>query len=269
METKLFDGRRIRDQVLVNLKTIPSKTLCLVNLGLDSAGDGYAKAVKQLAKKLAVPVEEHLVPADWSLSRVKRDLEGLLGRPALTEYVLNFSAQAEVYPQRQFLLDLVLPSQDADYLASRCLTQQVYFPSVVRAVLKAIEVGADVLEPAKAKVAILGYRGFWGRRIMWALRQADWMGVEGVDKNGLDRVNQADLIVSCVGQPKLVTAKMVKKGAAVIDVGYSFAQGRIWGDVDKEAVKGRAAFLTPVPGGIGPLSIAYLFDNFSQAKGLK
>jgi methylenetetrahydrofolate dehydrogenase (NADP+)/methenyltetrahydrofolate cyclohydrolase len=77
---------------------------------------------------------------------------------------------------------------------------------------------------------------------------------------------QADILVAAVGRPKLVTAEMVKPGACVIDVGVNrLPDGKLAGDVDFEAVKQIAGWITPVPGGVGPMTIAMLLENCLRA----
>ena len=75
----------------------------------------------------------------------------------------------------------------------------------------------------------------------------------------------ADILVAAIGKPRFVTADMVREGAVVIDVGINRVDGKLVGDVDFDAVAERAAFLTPVPGGVGPMTIAMLMKNTLQA----
>ncbi len=77
--------------------------------------------------------------------------------------------------------------------------------------------------------------------------------------------SQADVLVAAIGKPKFVTADMVKEGAVVIDVGINRVDGKLVGDVDFDAVKDKAAFITPVPGGVGPMTITMLLANTLQA----
>jgi len=72
---------------------------------------------------------------------------------------------------------------------------------------------------------------------------------------------RADILVAAVGKPRLITADMVKEGVVVIDVGINRVEGRLVGDVDFDAVKAKASLITPVPGGVGPLTIAMLLRN--------
>ncbi len=76
---------------------------------------------------------------------------------------------------------------------------------------------------------------------------------------------RADLLVAAVGRAKLITGEMVKPGAAVIDVGMNRVDGKLMGDVDFESARERAGYITPVPGGVGPMTIAFLLRNTLQA----
>jgi methylenetetrahydrofolate dehydrogenase (NADP+)/methenyltetrahydrofolate cyclohydrolase len=72
---------------------------------------------------------------------------------------------------------------------------------------------------------------------------------------------KSDILICGVGRPKVVIGSMIKKGIVVVDVGISFRKGKIIGDVDFKTVSQKAGYITPVPGGIGPLTVAFLLDN--------
>ena len=81
-----------------------------------------------------------------------------------------------------------------------------------------------------------------------------------------ERVKDADVVISAIGKPEYVTADMVKDGAIVIDVGINRTEdGKIVGDVDFENVSKKASYITPVPGGVGPMTIAMLMNNVIKA----
>ena len=84
-------------------------------------------------------------------------------------------------------------------------------------------------------------------------------------KNMKDITKQADILVVAIGKPKFVTEEMVKEGAIVIDVGINRVDGKLVGDVDFENVSKKASFITPVPGGVGPMTIAMLMNNVVKA----
>src|SRR3989339_637075 len=81
------------------------------------------------------------------------------------------------------------------------------------------------------------------------------------DKNLTDKTKNADILISAVGRKHFIKKEMIKEGAALIDVGIVKEDKKIYGDIDAEDVKEKAGFLTPVPGGVGPLTIAMLFQN--------
>ena len=79
-------------------------------------------------------------------------------------------------------------------------------------------------------------------------------------------VKEADIVVAALGRPKFVTANMIKDGAAVIDVGINRTDdGKLVGDVDFENIENKASYITPVPGGVGPMTIAMLMNNVVKA----
>ena len=86
-------------------------------------------------------------------------------------------------------------------------------------------------------------------------------GCHAKTKNLKEICRNADILVAAVGRPKFVTEDMVKEGAVVIDVGINRVDGKLCGDVDFENVKNKASAITPVPGGVGPMTIAMLMQN--------
>jgi methylenetetrahydrofolate dehydrogenase (NADP+)/methenyltetrahydrofolate cyclohydrolase len=80
-------------------------------------------------------------------------------------------------------------------------------------------------------------------------------------KNSLALIKNADIVITAVGKPKLISGNMIKEGAIVIDGGISKIGEKVMGDVDFESVKDVAGFLSPVPGGVGPVTIACLLEN--------
>ena len=91
------------------------------------------------------------------------------------------------------------------------------------------------------------------------------MGYKGTKKHLPEIARQADILIAAIGKPRFVTADMVKPGATVIDVGINRVEGKLCGDVDFDAVRQVAGAITPVPGGVGPLTIAMLLENTLKA----
>jgi methylenetetrahydrofolate dehydrogenase (NADP+)/methenyltetrahydrofolate cyclohydrolase len=128
---------------------------------------------------------------------------------------------------------------------------------------------------AGAHVVVLGRSDIVGKPIAIMLMQRG-VGADATvtvchsrTRHLAEITRQADILVVAIGQPRLVTADMVKPGAAVIDVGINRVEGALVGDVDFESVREVAGHLTPVPGGVGPLTITMLLANTLHAAGLQ
>ena len=85
-------------------------------------------------------------------------------------------------------------------------------------------------------------------------------------KNLGEITKEADILISAAGKKGLITKEMVKEKAVVVDVGINIVDGKTYGDVDFESVKDKASYITPVPGGIGPMTIAMIINNLIHAK---
>ncbi|MDP2767893.1 MAG: bifunctional methylenetetrahydrofolate dehydrogenase/methenyltetrahydrofolate cyclohydrolase, partial [Candidatus Methanoperedens sp.] len=92
-------------------------------------------------------------------------------------------------------------------------------------------------------------------------RQAKILTARADDADLKNKTSQADLLITAVGKPEFIKQDMVKKDAVVIDIGITKKDGKVCGDVDFEDVKNKASFITPVPGGVGPMTIAMALKN--------
>ena len=85
-------------------------------------------------------------------------------------------------------------------------------------------------------------------------------------KNIIDYTKRADILISAVGKPKFITEDMIQENSVIIDVGISRLNGKVVGDVDFENVSKKASYITPVPGGVGPMTIAMVLENILNTK---
>ena len=178
----------------------------------------------------------------------------------------------------QAVLNRVPPQKDADVLHAESFgryeggSKTALVPPVVSAMEEVLKREApDILETLADKVVVaVGVGTVVGSQVMrWAKRNGVMLfsGLrEGSDVARYTSV--ADIIVSGVGKPNLITSDMVKEGAVVFDFGVSKEVGGIRGDVDLNVVD-RARLLTPVPGGMGPLAVVKLFENVARIAGVK
>jgi methylenetetrahydrofolate dehydrogenase (NADP+) / methenyltetrahydrofolate cyclohydrolase len=126
------------------------------------------------------------------------------------------------------------------------------------------------IDPAGKRAVIVGRSNIVGKPLALMLlnRDATVTICHSRTKDLSSVVKEADIVVAAVGVAKLVTAEMVKDGAVVIDVGVNrMSDGKLCGDVDYETLKDKSSAITPVPGGVGPMTIAMLLKNtFNMAK---
>jgi len=141
------------------------------------------------------------------------------------------------------LIDQIDPKKDVDGLRAN----SVIVPATVRAVLKIL---GELSEQNNSKVLVVGNLGLVGARLQKEL------GCEGMDKHNFDseKIKSFYVVIGCTGEAGLIKAEMVKQGVVAIDVGYPV------GDFEPD-VADSASFLTPVPGGVGPVTVAMLFAN--------
>jgi methylenetetrahydrofolate dehydrogenase (NADP+)/methenyltetrahydrofolate cyclohydrolase len=175
------------------------------------------------------------------------DQEGLISNLNKDERVDGIMLQLPLTGSRSQDIKLSLlidPGKDADGLNIR----SGVMPATVRAVMEILK-SID----GNQKVVVVGNRGTVGSRIV---RELSCTGMDKDDFNA-DIIREADVVISCTGQERLIRPQMVKDGAVCIDVGYPH------GDFDPD-VAAKASFFTPVPGGVGPVTVAMLFANLLE-----
>ena len=164
----------------------------------------------------------------------------------------------------------ILPHKDVDGFTSLSLgnlmsENTILAPATARAVLHLIESAGTGIEGKNA--VVVGRSNIVGKpvAIMLLEKNATVTICHSRTKNLAEHTRKADILVVAVGKPRLIKKDMVKENAVVIDVGINRADGKIVGDVDFENVKVVAGFITPVPGGVGPMTIAMLMENTLKA----
>ena len=167
---------------------------------------------------------------------------------------------------RQAVLDAIDPKIDVD-CTGKINTDLFYhgkayveFPTAA-AVMEILDNSNDNL--AGKKCLVIGYGQLVGRPVSFLLEQRGLKVdvARSKTENILELMKEADVIVSAVGKPKLVAGDKIKPGCIVIDAGTAESDGGIVGDVDFETVKDVAGFVSPVPGGVGPVTVAKLLFN--------
>jgi len=243
----MFDGKVFAAEIEEKIKqkvagTERAPKLVTIYDPKDTASRIYTNIKAKKAGELGILFEE-IQTSDLTAGQIKSEILKL----NKDKTVDGIMVQTPIEGQAD-LIKLIDPKKDADGLRD----DSRFIPATVRAVTAIL--GLSQISGDKT-VAVVGSRGMTGMRVMAQLA-AEGYTVWGMDQEDFDssRLLLADIIISCTGRPGLIKSEMVKEGAVCIDVGYPK------GDFEAE-VSQKAAFFTPVPGGVGPVTVAMLFAN--------
>ena len=168
------------------------------------------------------------------------------------------------------IISYIDENKDVDALTDKNIAklfkgEQCFLPCTPKAVLEMIKSTNTEIQGKKA--VIVGRSNIVGKPVSMLLlaENATVTICHSKTKNLKEITSEADILVLCVGVPSMITSEYVKEGAMVIDVGTSSVDGKMTGDVDFEDVKEKAAYITPVPGGVGSVTTMMLLNNTLEA----
>ena len=239
--------------------------LAVVRVGEDPASALYVKRKAERASKLGFVGRSLVLPATVDEAALLQIVGELNADPAIDGILVQLPLPAHIRAER--VLDALDPAKDVDGFHPENLGRLAqgrprFVPCTPLGVMALLREGGVALSGARALV--IGRSNIVGRPMAMLLEQAH-ATVTVAHSRSLDlpaRVAEADVVVAAVGRARVVQGGWLKPGAAVIDVGINHdASGLLCGDVDEASAIGRAGLLTPVPGGVGPMTIAMLMHN--------
>ena len=269
MSAEILNGTRLAQRIhgqirqkLKKLKFTPG--LAVIQVGDDPASTLYIKHKQRDCEKVHFHSEVHRLPVEITqkalIDRVtelngRQDIHGILVQMPLPEAI-----------DEQMIIDAIAPDKDVDgltplNLGNLFINQERVTPCTPTGIIRLIELTG---EPIEGKHAVcVGRSHLVGKPVgvMLLNRNATVTYCHSRTKNLAEVTKEADILVAAVGKPEFITADMVKPGATVIDVGINSVDDRLIGDVKFDEVKEIAGFITPVPGGVGPLTRAMLLEN--------
>ena len=281
-EAKLLEGKILAAKIQEEIRNIvedaksKSKRLpCLVSIQTDnnSSSEWYINQQEKLAAKLGIKfIKEVILNEDQLLLKLQD-----LGGKVITEVDGVFLSQP--FPKNynvNTILANLSPMQDVEgispaTLGAIVLRQSVLIPPTAYAALQLIEyaVNESGRKLKGMKVAIVGQSAIVGRPLQMLLgerRATTIVCNTGTSETDLQKfISESDIVVGCAGQPGLIKGKWIKEGAIVIDVGTTEIAGKLVGDIEFDEAKKRASYITPVPGGVGPLTVTMLMKNLIQS----
>ena len=275
-----MDGNALRDEIVAGLATridsLGSPEICLatVLVGDDGPSQRYVNSKHKKAAEASMASRHNSLPATATQGEVEAVVAELASDAGVHGILVQLPLPDGLDPEP--VLDLIPPEKDVDGLTERSMGRLVRGrPGLVSCtplgVIRLLE-KYDIATSGKRAVVI-------GRSTLVGLPLSLLLNRKGVDAtvtmahsrtpNMADVVREADIVVAAAGQARMITADMVKPGAAVIDVGVSRSEAGIVGDVDFDPVSEIAGWITPMPGGTGPMTIACLLENTLSAAALQ
>lgn len=265
ISSKILSDLKLRVSSLKNLGIIPS--LAVVLIGDDKASHTYVSKKEEAAKDVGINFIRIELPASISKEELSQQILKAQKDNHLEGMIVQFPLPEHLWECRRDITDNISLDIDVDCLSrtalGRVLVGESKFvpptPGAIMEILKHYSV--DLMGK---HICIVGRGDLIGKPLAAMLMNYPvTITVCGRStKNLSDILKQADVIVTGVGKGNLITEDMVNDGSIVIDAGVSFDDhGKMVGDVDFESVKNKASLITPVPGGVGPITVAKLLEN--------
>jgi methylenetetrahydrofolate dehydrogenase (NADP+)/methenyltetrahydrofolate cyclohydrolase len=273
MSANIIDGKKIslevRNEIAVQVRELAAKGivpgLATVLVGDNPASQVYVRNKKKMALEAGMHSELHELDKNTTEEELLK-LINYLNMDSKIHGILVQLPLPKNLDERK-IIDAISPDKDVDGLhpinAGRLVIGKPGFiPCTPFGVMKLLDYMKVKIQGASA--VVLGRSVLVGKPVALLLLQRDATVsiCHSRTENLTSMIRSADILVAAVGKPKMVTGEMIKPGATVIDVGINrLPDGRLVGDVDFEGASRKAGLITPVPGGVGPMTIAMLLQN--------
>lgn len=278
MSAQLINGKEISQQRLEMLKQktaarqsagLRAPCLAVVLVGDDPASAVYVRNKKTACEKVGFRSLSYELPADTSQDTLLKLVDDLNADAGVDGILVQLPLPAQI--NSQAVLERILPHKDVDgfhpYNVGRLAVKMPLLrPCTPKGVMTLLE--AYNIDPKGKKAVVVGASNIVGRpqALELLLARATVTVCHSATQNLAEEVGAADIVVVGVGIPNFVKGEWIKPGAVVIDVGINrLEDGKLCGDVEFNVAKERASMITPVPGGVGPMTIATLLENTLQA----
>ena len=275
---KIIDGKLIsrdtREKIAERRAALYEKTgkvpgLAVVIVGDDPASKVYVRNKKKGCEEVGFYSEVNEMPANTTMEELTEKILSIVSRDEINGILVQLPLPSHLDEKR--VIDIIPPEKDVDAFhpvntGKIMIGNYSFLPCTPAGVMKMLEYeGIDV---TGKECVVVGRSNIVGKPMAMLLLQAN--GTVTVchsrTRNLPEVTRRADVLVSAVGRPKFITADMVKEGAVVIDVGMNRdGNGKLCGDVDFDNVIEKASAITPVPGGVGVMTITMLLENTLRA----
>ena len=266
---RILDGKKLAEKILKKLKREIERRhlklkLAIVQVGENSVSQIFINQKKKACQKIGINFELFKFPAKIGKLKLKKEIERIVKNPENSGIVIQLPLPKKFLPDE--FLNLIPEEKDIDVLSESSLgkfyqgTLKI-LPPIVKGILLILKNYKIGLKGKNIVVVGAGRLVGFPLALQLIKEKATVSVLNEFTKDTSFFTKKADILISGVGLPNLIKGKLVKRGVVVIDAGVSLKRGKIVGDVDFKSVSKKASYITPVPGGLGPLTVACLLEN--------
>lgn len=273
MTATIIDGKAVSQKIKEQVKTrvenlkeqgvIPG--LAVVIIGEDSASHTYVKNKKKTCEALGMRSDLHQFADTLSEAELLSVIDGLNNDPEIHGILVQMPLPAQIDEFK--VISAISPSKDVDgfhpiSVGNMMIGKEAFLPCTPHGIMKLLE-HYDI-DPAGKHTVVIGRSNIVGKPVGQLMLQRNSTVTYCHSKTSdlASFTRQADIVIAAIGKAKFLDSSYIKPGAVVVDVGMNRDEfGKLCGDVDFADVQDKASFVTPVPGGVGPMTIAMLMEN--------
>ena len=263
----ILDGKKVAEEIIESLKESNKKRhLVIISVGEDYGSSIYIRKKKEMCERLGITCEVDKYPTNISETFLKNKILELNSKEEVTGIMIQLPLPSTLNSLK--IINTIDPSKDVDGLTNynqglilQC-QEPYYYPCTPKGILTLLDYYKIPLEGKN--IVVVGRSNIVGKPLAVLLNQRGATVTLCHSKTrSLDRITgRAEILISAIGKPRFFSEQYIRKNSIIIDVGISRNKdGKLTGDVDFEKVKDNVKYITPVPGGIGPLTVAMLMEN--------
>lgn len=270
--TIIIDGKKLRDEILTKVKNEVASlsfqpVFCDVLVGDDPASVQYVKMKAKIAEFTGILFHKATFLKDIKNEELIKEIQKINNIPNICGVIIQLPLPENL--DCRSILDTIDPKLDVDCLSS-VVSDRFYsgdtsmiFPTALACVALLESINIDLKDK---KIVVLGEGVLVGKPVSVLLQSRGFevKTINSLTKNKEEIIKQADVVISGMGHGKYLKGNMIKNGSVIIDAGTSESSSGIVGDIDLDSVLGVAGFVSPVPGGVGPVTVAMLLNNVLQ-----
>jgi methylenetetrahydrofolate dehydrogenase (NADP+)/methenyltetrahydrofolate cyclohydrolase len=267
----IVDGRKISLDILQKVKAEIAElpfvpVFCDILVGDDPSSVQYVKMKMKAAESVGIKFHKASFHSSITTGELIKEIKILNTTENMCGIIIQLPLPEHI--DRRAVLDSIDSNLDVDCLGSVASEKfysgftagEICFPTALACVTILEKLNLDL---SQRHIVVLGQGNLVGKPVTALLKFKNLspLSISSETQNSLELIKEADVIISGIGKGKYITGEMIKQDVALIDAGTSEENGAIVGDVDLESVKDIAGFISPVPGGVGPVTVAMLLSN--------